>query len=49
LAVQTGYLQSSEEGFELEIEKFAECCMTEDKQEGIDAFFNKRKPEFKNK
>lgn len=49
MAIQKGYLDSSHEGYELEIEKFAECCMTKDTQEGIDAFLNKRKPVFKNK
>jgi enoyl-CoA hydratase/carnithine racemase len=36
-----------EAGLNLEMEKFTECFQTEDRVEGISAFFEKRKPEFK--
>jgi enoyl-CoA hydratase len=38
-----------EEGLDLENKAFAELCATEDKQEGITAFLEKRKPLFKNR
>lgn len=36
-------------GYEVEIEEFAKCFDTEDFTEGVDAFMNKRKAEFKAK
>ncbi|KYH38299.1 MAG: crotonase [Candidatus Hecatellales archaeon B24] len=36
-----------EAGLNLEMEKFMECFQTEDRAEGVAAFFEKRKPEFK--
>ncbi|WP_163712621.1 enoyl-CoA hydratase-related protein [Mangrovibacterium lignilyticum] len=36
-------------GFEVEIDSFAACFDTQDSQEGIQAFIDKRKPEFKGK
>jgi len=36
-----------EAGLNLEMEKFTECFQTEDRIEGISAFFEKRKPKFK--
>jgi enoyl-CoA hydratase len=38
-----------EQGLDLENLAFAELCATEDKQEGISAFLEKRKPVFKNR
>jgi len=38
---------SLEAGLNLEMEKFMECFQTEDRAEGVAAFFEKRKPEFK--
>jgi enoyl-CoA hydratase len=38
-----------EEGLNLENKAFADLCATEDKQEGITAFLEKRKPLFKNR
>ena len=38
-----------EEGLKLETEKFVECYQTEDRVEGVTAFFEKRKPSFKGK
>lgn len=36
-----------EDGFEMEIEAFANCFGTKDFKEGVDAFIQKRKPQFK--
>jgi len=41
--------QNGIDGFETEIENFSKCFQTEDLQEGISAFLQKRKPIFKGK
>lgn len=40
---------SAEQGMMLESNAFSICFTTEDQKEGMDAFLNKRKPEFKHK
>ena len=39
--------QEIKEGLEKEIDFFARCFTTQDRLEGINAFLEKRKPEFK--
>lgn len=40
------YFDTEKNGFEVEIEKFADCASTEDFKEGAAAFIEKRKPNF---
>lgn len=41
------YQNADEDGYEMEINEFANCFGTEDFKEGVDAFINKRKAAFK--
>lgn len=40
------YFESSNSGFENEIEEFGKCFLTNDSKEGVSAFLEKRKPNF---
>lgn len=46
-AITKGYNDSIENGLELERELFAELFLTDDASEGVNAFVDKRKPDFK--
>lgn len=48
-AILFGYDSSLDEGLELEASLFEECFKTSDQKEGMDAFLNKRKPNFQGK
>lgn len=48
-AVKLASRSNLDEGLRREIDLFALCFATEDKQEGVSAFLEKRKPEFKGK
>jgi len=44
-----GFSQTLEKGLDMENEAFSELCATHDKNEGVAAFLEKRKPEFQGK
>jgi enoyl-CoA hydratase len=48
-AVKFASRSNLDEGLRREVDLFAICFSTEDKQEGVSAFLEKRKPEFKGK
>ena len=48
-AVKFASKSNLDEGLRREVDLFALCFSTEDKVEGVSAFLNKRKPEFKGK
>ena len=42
-----GYTSNMEKGLKIENEKFGELFLTQDAKEGVEAFAEKRKPNFK--
>jgi enoyl-CoA hydratase len=48
-AVKFASRSNLDEGLRREVDLFAICFSTEDKQEGVSAFLEKRKPDFKGK
>ena len=48
IAINKGFEMSLQEAHNLESTSFSELCSTRDMQEGVQAFIEKRKPEFKN-
>lgn len=49
IAVNNGANVDLSTGLEIELQCFAQCFATEDQKEGMKAFLEKRKPQFKNK
>ncbi|AMA71407.1 MULTISPECIES: enoyl-CoA hydratase/isomerase family protein [Aneurinibacillus] len=47
--IDDGLRASLSEGLEMEAQAFGEICLTEDKNEGVAAFFERREPRFQNK
>ena len=48
-AVEQGIESSLAQGLQVETERFARLFETEDKQEGVSAFFEKRRPQFRDR
>lgn len=48
VAINAGFEMSLQEAHYLESKSFSELCSTKDMQEGVQAFIEKRKPEFQN-
>ena len=49
MAIDRGWDMDLDSGLQLELELFAECYATSDRDEGIAAFLEKRKPAFNGK
>lgn len=49
IAIQSVLASHTKEGYEIEANYFSDCMKTEDFKEGVDAFLNKRKADFKGK
>jgi enoyl-CoA hydratase len=47
--IDAGLEVSLSEGLDMEAQAFGQICLTEDKNEGVAAFFERREPQFKNK
>lgn len=49
VSVMEGLLGSAKAGYRMEAEKFGHCFTTHDKREGVEAFLNRRKPQFQDR